>query len=78
MNSAILSHKSYGLHNEMDLDQVPSLRRNKPVKLECSEPGELVKIHLIAWITVKLYVFQLGKKHRYTPEIPDLLYLPVQ
>ena len=32
----------------MDLDQVPSLWRNKPVEFECSEPGELVKIHLIA------------------------------
>ena len=34
--------------SKVGLDQVPSLRRNKPVELKCSEPGQLVKIHLIA------------------------------
>ena len=37
--------------NEMDLDQVPSLWRNKPVQFERSEPEELFKIHLIAQYT---------------------------
>ena len=42
--------------SEMDLDQVPSLWRNKPVQFECNEPGELFKIHLIAVYTTKLYI----------------------
>ena len=33
---------------EMDLDQVPSLWRNKHVELNIAVPEELVKIHLIA------------------------------
>ena len=39
--------------DEMDLDQVPSLWRNKPVAFEYSEPGELVKIHLNALAGMK-------------------------
>ena len=33
---------------EMDLDQVPLLRRNKLVELNTATPWQLVKIHLIA------------------------------
>ena len=35
----------------MDLDQVPTLWRNKAVELNIAIPGELVKIHLIAKIS---------------------------
>ena len=43
--------KANGQCNKMDLDQVPSLWWNKPVQLNIANPGELVKIHLIAWTT---------------------------
>ena len=33
--------------SEMDLDQVPSLWRIKPVQFESSESGDLFKMHLI-------------------------------
>ena len=32
----------------MDLDQVSSLWRNKPVQSNIANPGDLVKIHIIA------------------------------
>ena len=47
------------IRNEMDLEQVPLLRRNKPVVLNTATPGELVNInagkniHLIAEKTRK-------------------------
>ena len=34
--------------NEMDLNQVRSLWRNKPVQLNIANPGDLLKIHLTA------------------------------
>ena len=45
-STTILSYWWHG--NETDLDQVPSLWRNKAVELNIATPGELVMIHLIA------------------------------